>query len=449
MAHLKRYDVESFVSGRLTEKPRQRVLKHLLGGCPECLGRFHAALKPQHLYSTSVPATAEEYDAAIGRALAQVRLLEERWREDQEKCERGLAALREGGWRQFRKEKQALQDSWGNAEMLLRLSFEARYRDPEEMLQFAESALMMVGRLEPERYGSVALYRDFQARVWTELANACRVKEQFWRVESALNKACEFLDQGTGDLMIAARVNVVAGAFYKDQRKFGKAEEILDLAYRIYLKLGQRHLAGRVLISKGLNLVYAEQQREAIAYFEQGLAMVDVARDPQLFAAAHHNLLLALTGERRFQEASELLLKSGLRKVFARDPLNLLRLRGIEAMILAGRGRLVEAERAFGQIQEGFSARRLDLPAAVVGMERAKVLLQMGCRGEAHELSLDLYRRAQERNLSKAAVTAILTFEVACRYKKAEPEHAERVRRFLDRHQHDRHLRWEPEMLFG
>jgi hypothetical protein len=85
--------------------------------------------------------------------------------------------------------------------------------------------------------------------------------------------------------------------------------------------------------------------------------------------------------------------------------------------------------------------------AAVAGLDLAKVLLLQGKTMEAHELAQTLYQRSAV--LPHEARSALLTFELLCRHRAAVAFYADRVAvaRFLDKLQHDRSLKWNPEML--
>jgi tetratricopeptide (TPR) repeat protein len=279
------------------------------------------------------------------------------------------------------------------------------------------------------------------------VANACRVNELFAPAEVALDYARSWREDGTHDLMVQVRIDDVEASFLKAERKLKEAEALLDQVYRTYRRIGERHLAGRALVNKGLCRFYAGCSLEAVWDFKQALRLLDAARDPQLVAATQHDLLYAVTEAGNFDEAERLLRESGLRRSFADEPLNLLRLRWLEGKIRAGLGRLAEAECILGEVRAGFLARRLELVAAVAGVDQVKLVLQQGELERAAELGRKLRERAEEKEILPQAYHAILTLEVACRHHVATVRMAELVGRFLDRLQHDRHLKWHPELM--
>lgn len=328
--------------------------------------------------------------------------------------------------------------------MLLRLSFEARFRDPREMLHFAEAAVETVKHLDPTLYGT-RLILDLSAQAYAELSNALRVNEYFGRASVSLETARSFLERGTGNLQIRARIDEVAGTLHKAERKLGIAVDLLESAHRTYLKLGERHQAGRTLVTKGLGLILADRPLDAIDCLRDSLELLDHTRDPKLVATAQHNILFALVEAGDFREAGKLLLQSGLRQTFAKEPLILLRLRWIQGKIQAGCGRLEDAERTLTEVWQSWCERELEFVAAVAGLDLAKVLLLQGKIVEAHGLAQTLYQRSAV--LPHEARHALLTFELLCRHRTALASYAEQVGRFLSRLSHDRTLKWNPEML--
>ncbi len=439
MGHLRKRDLEAFLGDRPARASRRRVVRHLISGCAECGSRV--------LHSN--PAEEDSvYDACIDRARRAVRSDESLWREEREKRDRYLALVRSKGWDQLAwKERQALPGGWAGVEVLLAVCFEARYRDPRQMLRLARKARSVTNQLDPALYGGRRL-ADLKARVCAELGNALRVNEQFDRVRDLLKRARLLLsEQGTGDLLIQARIDDIEGSFWKDLRFLRDAEDLLASACRKYLRSGERHLAGRSLVTRGICRFIDGQPREAVAYLRQAVALLDAERDPQLIETAQHNLLFALADAGEYREASELLLRSGLRQKFADDPLNLLRLRWVEAKILAGHGRLAEAERALSEVRAAFRIRRLELVATIAGLDLAKVLFQQGKLDQLHRLVRELRVAAEAYRLQDSVSRALGTLEVMCQVQQVTLAMVEAVQRFFQRLQHNPRFNWEPELI--
>jgi tetratricopeptide (TPR) repeat protein len=440
MAHLSDRDVEGFLAGALTGDDLRRVTRHLLAGCEDCRARL------PWIQSKAEP--DDVYGACIDRARRAVRRLKPRLKRDKERRETGVALLRERWFGQLTwPERRSFWEV--HVDVLLEISFEERYRNPLKMLEIAQTAQQIADRPEEARYGE-ALHADLRARAWAELGNAWRVNESFEKADTALERARALLEEGTGDPLLAIRIDDFEASLRKAQRRFSEAVALLNRVHRAYLRLGDRHLAGRALMSKGITLEVANQPLEAIESHRKSLNFMDSERDPQLVATAHHCLLNALVTAERYGEAGELLLQSGLRQKFAGDPLNLLRLRWVEAKILAGHGRLEDAQEVLWAVYLEFHKRGLDYVAAVAGLDLAEVMLRQDKKTEAHCLAVDLYNTFQEQKIDVEAQRALMTFEVVCGYQAATPEMARRMRDFLDRRQHNRTLRFEPlQVLYG
>lgn len=445
MHHLTDSDVESFVRGALAPADQRRVVRHLVTGCAACGRRVSSAFPTE-----ASPLPEGDYDGCIDRALQKARRVTRRWKEDQERLVRGLT------WSQ---EKKGLLSEltpaqarsilpWIRVEILIELSFEVRYRDPGRMLDLAKHAQEEADRIEETPYGPAFLF-DLRSRAWAELANACRVNELFDQAELALWQARNILEQSTDSPLLQARLADVEASLRKDQRRFPEAQALLKEAHRIYLRLGERHLAGRALVKKGMSLDLAGNYRGAAKALQQSIELLDAERDSKLVASAQNSLLLALVNAGRLGEAGRLLFESGLRETFAEDPQSLLRLRWTEGKLLARRGRISDAARVFSEVRSGFRSHGLEYVAAVAGTDEAAMLLRMGQRKEAHLLALDLWRTFQQRGIHAEAERALRFLEVACRGRVATPVLAERVGRFLDQAQRDRTLRFEPAALVG
>lgn len=437
-------EIEDLWRDRAAPGDRTVAVWHLLESCDPCLQSLREVVFPRE------PASPEElrsqdrtYDAAMDRAWKAAQGMRGQWREEQEVLHNHLSKLGEGALVDSTEKPGSMQD-WTYVELLLRLSFELRYRDPRRMLQLAERAQALAEKIQKTPYGQGYL-SDLRTRAWIELGNAYRVNERYRRAERAVAQARHLIEEETPDPLVRARVDDVEASLCRDQRSFEKACELLDRAYDTYSRLGEHHRAGRVLVKKGTITQILPSQ--AIAALRRGIDLLDPSKDPHLLPVAQQALLNALVENGSLREAGQLLLESGLRQSFADDPPNLLRLRWVEAKILLGHGRLEETERAFGEVRAGFQEMGLDYDAALVGLDLAGVLLRQGRKPEVKGLASELYRTFEERGIHREAVRALQFFEIVCVKEVANFRMAEEIRKFLDRLQGDPGLRFEPEQV--
>jgi len=413
VSHLTDAEIELFVTGRLESAEYRQFVRHLVGGCEECRSKvsenaWFRVLLGEEPEEDLYPEAA--YDEAIDRAI--------------------VAALGEAPRRS------------PLVEALLVATREERFRDRQRMRLFASAAMVTARSLDPELYGRAAI-GDLCARAAAELANAQRLNDQLENAEETLAQAEDFLEEGTGNPLILARLLEVEVSLRSDQKRLAEALELLDVLHPLYLQLGEMHLAGQALVSKGINTACDDRPREAVQLLRQGLELIDPERDPQLAAIGLHGLISALELCGEYRAAGRLLLESGLREAFARDPLNLARLRWLEGKIHAGMGKLWRAEQILAEVREGFLKRGQRYDAALVGLDLAAVWLQQGKSAAVRELAEEILETFAALGIRGEGIKAVRILREACRRETATPALAQRVSGFV------RRLEWQPQLRFA
>jgi len=256
---------------------------------------------------------------------------------------------------------------------------------------------------------------DLRARAWAELGNSYRVADQLALAESSLAKAVEIAGQGTGDPLLLARLMDLTASLYSDQRKFKEAHQLLDCVYRLYVRLGDGHAAGRTLVSKGISLGYALKSEEAVRLLAAGIRQIEAARDPKLACAAVHGLLWCLL-DCGYATDVERLLESvrPLYRILG-DPLSELRMRWLEGRIAFAFDDQTEAERAFLQVRQGLEKAELPYDAALVSLDLAAVWLQKGRTPEILVLIDEMVAIFRARNIRREVLGALLMLQDALR----------------------------------
>jgi len=455
-SHLTADDVALFVSGRLDGPALQRVLRQAAGNCRRCreMLRFYAPALRDRVAPPPDPLPAD-YDAALDAAFDRAEAGLARQLALQAEEEAGLARLRARGGSEpfdgdYRRFKNVARGVPGRAriEHILELSHEMRYRDPEKMWLLAlgaASAAKNLGILpiDKGRY-TPAQKADLRARTQIELANALRLRHSYDLAKDCLEEAAGLIEDGTGDLHLEGRLMDVYASLLMDERKLSEALDLLDKLHRHYVACGETHLAGRALIKKGIALHADQRHQEAVAALREGLAAVVPAIDPTLLATGQHTLVLALVEAGSFNEAGELLMKSGLRQAFAADPINLLKLRGVEGKIFAGLGKLWRAEMIFKEVKDEFLRRDREYLAAMLGLELAGVVLRQGRPDEVEELAEEALEIFQNLEVGREALKAVRYLREACRQRAATAELVQQVVRFLTRFEQQPELRFAP-----
>jgi hypothetical protein len=454
MTHPGKGEIADFLAGRLEDDGRRRVGRHLLGGCLHCQ-RLVQTLAEQILgeepWTVAEPVAEEQYSEALVRASAAARSLMARWRKETAKLERALALLDQapdglGDARFPYRQAQALH-GWPLCEALLRKSYEIRFSNPKRMLILAEDAAGVAKHIRPEKYPWQGFVADLRAKAFAELGNAYRINDRLAEADKALIQAREFLEEGTGDPVLHARVLDLLASLRRAQRLLEDAVALLDRACKLYLEAGDGHLAGRALINKGTSTHYQGSPREAVDIFEEGLRLIDPKCDPQLIYIGQQALLHALADCGEYNRASRLLLQSGLREAFAAEPLNLLKLRWVEGKIYAGLGRTGRAENAFSEARQGFVQRGQAYDAALVGLDLSAVWLKKGRAAEVLKLAEEMHATLDDLGVHVEAARALYFVREACRCQAVTVPMIERVRTFLERLPWQAGLRFEPAMF--
>lgn len=448
MAHLSEAEIERYLTGWLDADRFVEVVGHLLTGCAECgdrIARHARRILSREEAAEDAPFPETGYDEALDRAERSIPRLASAAREDLDKLSQSIVLLAAADDGPLTSLQVSSLYGWPLCETLLRKSFEVRYRDPGQMLELSQWALTVAERTPDDRYG-LGFVHDMRARAWAELANAHRINESFGEAEKALVRARTLLDEGTGDVLLLARVTDLEASLRSSQRLLDESIGLLDEVHRLYLEAGDRHLAGRALISRGVNLHYRGDAGAAVDLLRQGLALIDPGRGGQLTAIGQEGLLHALVDCGEYREASGLLLRSGLRQAFAGEPLNLLKLRWVEAKIFAGLGKLRRAERVFAEVREGLIRLGQDYDAALVGLDLAAVWLRLGKAAEIRELADEMLETFRLLEVYSQAEAALCFLDKACQMDVPLPRIVDVVRNFLTRLQREPWLRFDPEL---
>src|SRR4051812_37675123 len=226
MAHLGKGELADLLTGRLDAVGRQRALNHLHSGCSFCQQHLRALaelLLGEGPWMAAEPVAEDQYDEAFAKAGVVARSFRIRWRKEMEKLERALTLVDQapGGlgdesfpWRQA----QTLH-GWPLCEALLQKSYEARFSDPQRMLNLAQSAVNVAKHIQLERYPWPGFVADLRARAFADLGNAYRVNDRLSEAGTAFRQAIGHLKEGTGEPLTQARVLDLLSSLRRAQRR--------------------------------------------------------------------------------------------------------------------------------------------------------------------------------------------------------------------------------------
>jgi hypothetical protein len=237
-----------------------------------------------------------------------------------------------------------------------------------------------------------------------------------------MTRAVDCRSRGTGDARLLARLSDLAASLACAQRRFDQAFRLHDISYSIYIKLGDRHSAGRVLIARGLYAGYTGDPLGGIRFLVHGLNTIDRAREPKLAFQALHNILLLRVELGEYEEARRSLQQ--MRPLYARftDELDHIKLRWIEGKIAAGLGELGNAEEAFAESRDRLDQAGLGYRAALVSLDLVSVWLQQGRTGEIRQLVAELLVTFRAVGVEREALAGILLLRDAVECEQATLE---------------------------
>ena len=297
--HVTAGDVGRFLQGTFTQAEVKEALRHLLEGCEACEERLRPLLllmkSPDAVPEEEAPVSeGREYDEPIARALAAAMSRKpEGRRADPQRVARGLEVLRKNSNNVMVFTEEEAAEFWGRpfVEILIQLSFEERYRNPLEMRRLAILAQVAADNLSYQADYDPLVGADYQARAWAELGNAYRVNDELRLAEAAFATAASRLEQGTGNLLVLARVADLRAALHNTQRQLPDACELSEAVSQLYLKVGDDHLAGRALVKKGIYMNYEGDPQGALGALREGFMLLAPERDPQLLTSTTESIL--------------------------------------------------------------------------------------------------------------------------------------------------------------
>jgi hypothetical protein len=149
--------------------------------------------------------------------------------------------------------------TWGVCELLLEKGLAAEEPDPAESGRLAALALAVAGLLDGTVHAR-AVVEDLRARAWAGVGETRRRAGDAAGAEEALRAAAACLADGTGDLLVEARLLEFEAALRLDQRRPGEADSLLRQAAARYKQVHEVHLLERVTAKRNRIL---DEVREA------------------------------------------------------------------------------------------------------------------------------------------------------------------------------------------
>jgi tetratricopeptide (TPR) repeat protein len=435
-------DLDRLLSGELPAAATGALLAHLVRGCPACrlaLARRAPFLDDRWLLhgdplATLSPEIEAAYDLALTRAIEGVLLHGDRALEHKAQRRSFLTRLRQGAHPDLLTAGPGLRLPLFEA--LLERSWELRTEDPAAMVLHAQTACRLARDLGRDGYGPQQV-ADSVARAGGALGNALRIAERFDESEQSLRHALETWAFGSRDTGLRAQLLDFTASLLGVRHRYAEAMATLTLVHSLHLHRGDRHNAGRALISKSAYTGLAGQWREALALLRQGSVMLDPGRDPELRTFCLHNEILYLTEDGRSTEAWDLLEQRRTRLEACAGRLMRTRLDWLAGRLHSRLGRLEQAAAAFERVGREFAQVGLAVGAARAAVDLAAVRLQQGRSAEARAAAVQAIEVFLAHGIQGEGLAAVLTLREAFEMELATAVLVQRVADFLRRLEHD------------
>jgi tetratricopeptide (TPR) repeat protein len=411
--HLTPEKLNGWLREELPPAERNAIVAHLLAGCQECSRAVAEHLRP------AAPVDLSAYDFPLARVYRRFfRQLEDEAQE-KEQASGELAALLHRGVPPSRSRAElAGAAGWRWCEEMLEASRELLREDPQGAIPIAALAVTLAEyRLDPDRFaaGQVA---DLRARARAELGNARRAADDLAGAESDLARAAELAQEGTGAPLLLARITDLSASLFRDQRRLDEAERWLDRVFTLYRDHGKPHLAGRALISKGLILGERQDYAGALRLLEQGLGIIDRARDPHLTFSAVHSVVWFLAESGSVDAAGRLLEASRPLYAAQAGDVDRVKARWVEGKIASGLGAFDDADEAFRETRAAFAEHGKPYDVALVTLDLAAVYLRQGRPSEVGRLATEMLHTFRALGIRREAIAAVILLDEAVRAER-------------------------------
>ena len=301
-------------------------------------------------------------------------------------------------------------------------SLEACYDNPREAIHLGELAVEVAEIVAERADDRPRLISDLRGQCWAFLGNAYRVSGDVQQAENAFFTSETFLEEGSCDLLLQARLCRFRGALAGDQGNLAPCFRLLDRAIRNFRQCGEEEERGRVLVHKALYSHYFGDTEEAIRLLREGLTILDDKRDPRHYLAASHNFVLFLTDLKRTAEARRHL--EEIRPLYFQqgNKINLLRLRWVEGRMARNEGLDDEAEAIFLAARKDFVAEGVYWDAAFVSLELASIYLEQGKTEEIRRIANEVLPLFQTTGQEREGLAALILFSKAAELDKVSEQ---------------------------
>lgn len=399
--HVMRGELRGFFENRLDAEDRNRVVCHLLSGCRPCRELASEVFSGEE--------GSAGYDGAFWRLVAaatpgpsELQAERVRAREQWDYLERLSTPQR-----LLRITNDPGYLTYGLCERLRGISRERAGDDPQGAVEVARLAVAIAERLDAEVYGGEAI-PETRAAALAALGNAQRIASDFEAAAESLAEAGRILRQeGVGDPLDRAHFHSLTASLQTDLGRFDEAVGSLGEARRIYERLRDRHMIGRIEIQQALAIGYVDPER-GIALLAEAGTLIDSRREPRLELSIRHTMAIFLCDCGRPREARDLLQRS--RWLYHRHGDRAVQVRRLwlEAKIHRGLGQLAEAEEILSGAAEELLRHGLHQEHALMAIDLAEIYAAQGRHAETVDTVGRVHRLLQGWGMHDEGLAVLL-----------------------------------------
>jgi tetratricopeptide (TPR) repeat protein len=333
--------------------------------------------------------------------------------------------------------------TWGLYELLVERSWECRGTSRVQAEELVCLAIHLAPHLDTSYYQR-EIIEDLQARAWSYVANLRRLASDLDGAEEAFQIAYAHLKSGTREPLERALFLDLKASLRGTQRRSAEAQKLLHRAITIFLCHGDRHRAGKSLVSLSWILNHTGETEEAIAVLHQSLPLIDPAQDERLLLCAWHNLIDYVANLERFIEAQGLYRKARpLYRKYKEDCEFGTRRLWLKGRIARGLGQHREAEALLVAARERYLAAEIPYDAAAVSLELAVLYAEQKRTAELKQLAAEMLPIFTALQIHREALAALMFLKQAVDAERLTVQTAMGVAQFLRRAEVDPSIKFE------
>jgi tetratricopeptide (TPR) repeat protein len=381
--------------------------------------------------------------AAEAFARSVVALAPERRAEDERRKARDLwDRLRKASPKERRSLVKTTEDfrSWALCELVCERSLEAAADRADRALELADLAVYIAEMAPGEQAWRVRL----RGYALAHLGNAKRVGGDLPAADEVFGRARKLWEAGAGagvGFLDQALVLGLEASLRRDQRRLPEALSLLNKA--LMFAQGSRRI--QLLINRSNVFAQSGEFEGAINTLREAVPLVLIENEPRTLCVVFFNLANNLLQIGRIEEAEALLLKLRNLGPQLHNDLDTLRLRWLEARMLANKGQREKAISILVQLRADFSSLWIAYDAALVTLELVVLYLEEGRISDIRSLGRQMLWIFQTQGVHREALAALRLFQEAAERETATAEMVRELIAYLHRARYDPELRFEAQ----